>query len=242
MNLKQTLSKTLDIILPPRCGITGDIVDVSGMLSPVPWKDIRFIAEPYCDTCGIPFDFVTEGEMICGSCIDNPPHFNKARSVMVYDDTSRRMILAFKHGDRLQLINGFNQWLLRAGRDILLDSDIILPVPLHRKRLWQRRYNQSAILAKSLAKSLPNIKYRPQLLSRTRSTPPQKGLTRKERQKNIAGAIRMHIQDKNLLSGKNICVIDDVYTSGATLNECAKILKKAGANNVYALTLARVLL
>ncbi len=234
------IHQIVDLILPPRCVITGEIVDRPGMLSSTSWKDLQFIDAPFCARCGQPFDFETEADMMCGGCIDEPPEFDIARSALVYNDTSRGLILAFKHGDRLQLVRSFTGWLNRAGQDILTETDIVVPVPLHRKRLWSRRYNQSAILARHLAKHNADITYAPSLIQRTRATPPQKGLTRKERAENMRAAFLVDIQDD--LAGKSITLIDDVYTSGATLNACANALKKAGAKQVFALTIARVLM
>lgn len=234
------MHKIIDLVLPPRCVVTGDIVDMPGMLSPQSWKDLHFIEKPFCARCGLPFDFETEEDMICGSCLDSPPSFTQARSALVYNDTSRQLILAFKYGDRLQLVRSFSGWMRRSGQHFLENSHIILPVPLHRKRLWSRRYNQSAIIARDLSKFHENLHYLPHILRRKRATPPQKGLNKKERAQNMRNAF--HVKTPNDIAGKNIVLIDDVYTSGATLNACAERLIDAGAQNVFALTLARTVL
>ncbi len=237
--------RTIDIILPPKCVLTGQRVDKIGTISHGYWQNISFIDEPYCDICSVPFDFhldLTGDPTICGNCLSTPPTFDKLRTAIIYDENSKSMVLAFKYADKLVLKNIFSNWIIRAGNDLLNDSDIIAPVPLHRKRLWQRRYNQSAILAKEVAKNFTNLKYCPQLLKRIKTTPPQRGLSKQERINNVKNTIKVKEKYLNDISGKNICIVDDVYTSGATINECAKILKKAGAKNIYALTLARVVL
>ena len=245
MGITQIIATIIDLILPPRCVVTGEIVDGIGTISGQIWQDISFIDKPNCAICGLPFDFyldTDENTSICGSCIEKKPLFDKARSAIIYDDNTKSIILAFKYGDRLNLKTSFSNWIIRIGKEVLLDSDIIVPVPLHRRRLWQRRYNQSAILSAEIAKNFSDIEHIPQLLKRTRQTTPQKGLSKKERHLNIAGSIAVKEKYLDKITGKNICIIDDVYTSGATINECAKILKKAGAKNVYALTIARVIL
>ncbi|TVQ85300.1 MAG: ComF family protein [Micavibrio sp.] len=259
MNARAFFSKTVDFILPPRCAVTGTPVDAPGMISADVWAQMRFIDAPFCRLCGLPFDFLeaedaedaenTENmEMFCGACLDNPPVFDRARSAFVYQGAGRDLILAFKHGDRLHLVRALTQWTMRAGAEILKKTDTLIPVPLHRRRLWQRRYNQSALLARALAEKYPQMVYAPEALRRIRATPPQKGLSRKERQKNMRRAFAVPetaapaTSAAAVLKDKNVTLIDDVFTSGATLNACAAVLKKAGAQNVFALTPARVVL
>jgi ComF family protein len=149
------------------------------------------------------------------------------------------MILAFKYGDRLHAIHTFAPWMIRAGQELIDQSDIIIPVPLHNKRLRERRFNQSALLAQEIAKRSGKA-YLPDLLQRTRHTIPQQGLNYKERGKNVHGAFGVNKDHLQTLKGKAILLIDDVFTSGATLNECARVMKKAGAAAVNVLTVARV--
>jgi len=254
MSLARAFSrKIIDFVLPPRCAVTGEIVDIPGTLSASSWSKIRFIDRPFCSCCGLPFDFTTEdmpgneNGTLCGGCLDAPPEFDRARSVFVYEGAGREMVLAFKHGDRLDLTPNFTGWLMRTGGALIGESDIVLPVPLHRQRLFQRRYNQSAVLARALA--LENKKaggrkmvFDPFILQRIRKTPPQKGLNKTERQKNMQSAFAVSPEKAAIIKNKNLLLIDDVYTSGATLNACTKALKKSGAGSVFVLTLARVLL
>lgn len=248
MTVRRAFSKIIDFVLPPRCAVTGEIVETSGTLSAASWANIRFIDRPFCACCGLPFDFTAEDlpqpedAMLCGACLDNPPQFDRARAVFLYDGAGREMVLGFKHGDRLDMTPVFTAWLLRTGAAMIARSDIVLPVPLHRERLFRRRYNQSAVLARALAIQSGRPVFDPFLLQRVRKTPPQKGLNRKERRKNMQNAFAVAPEKRGVIKGKNLLLIDDVHTSGATLNACAKVLKQNGANSVFVLTLARVLL
>lgn len=233
------VTRALDLLLPPRCIGSGRIVDAPGMIDAAFWRELAFVSAPACDCCGMPFSFgVAEGSL-CGACIDTPPDFDRARAAVVYNDASRQLILDFKYGDKTHAVKSFLPWMLRAGATLLPQTDIILPVPLHARRLWQRRYNQSALLAQALGRAA-KIPCLPDGLKRQRHTIPQKGLSRSERHSNVRGAFAVTPRHADKIRGKKVMVIDDVFTSGATLNECARILKRAGAAEVYVLTLARV--
>lgn len=231
--------RALDLLLPPRCIGSGRIVDAPGMIDAAFWRELAFVSAPACDCCGLPFSFgVAEGSL-CGACIDTPPDFDRARAAVIYNDASRQLILDFKYGDKTHAVKSFLPWMMRAGATMLPQTDVIVPVPLHARRLWQRRYNQSALLAQTLARAA-NKTCLPDGLSRKRHTIPQKGLSRSERHSNVRGAFAVTPRHAEKIKGKNIMVIDDVFTSGATLNECARVLKRADAANVFVLTLARV--
>lgn len=230
----------LDAILPPRCPASGDVVDRPGALSPAVWRDLAFIEQPACAACGLPFGMDMGGiDVLCGHCMATPFAFGRARSAVVYNDASRKLILGFKYGDRLHSIRAFTPWLQRAGADVLAACDVIVPVPLHRRRLWQRRFNQSALLAQALARSCgkPCL---PAALLRTRHTQPQKGLSRNERHLNVATAFAVNPASRHAIDGRRVLLIDDVFTSGATLNACTRALRAGGAAGVDVLTLARV--
>lgn len=237
-----SFNRIIDLILPPRCIVSGDIVDAQGMLSPQAWGNLNFITDPQCNRCGFPFDFdsgdVSEGN-ICLGCLKSPPLFDKARSALVYDDASRDVVLSFKHGDQTQSVPSFMPWLNQAGREILERADYIIPVPLHRWRILRRRFNQSALIAQYLSKdiSVPSLL---DGLERKRATVTQGHLQVNERQKNVKNAFAMNPEHVDKLRGKTVVLIDDVYTTGATVNECTKVLLKAGVASVNILTLARV--
>lgn len=230
----------LNNILPPRCPVSGEIVDTPGMVASAVWLSLPFITKPYCAACGVPFPFMAVGaETLCPACLIDRPLFGRARSAMVYDDVSRDLILGFKHGDQTQSVVSFIPWMKQAGAELLADSDTLMPVPLHWTRLLKRRYNQSALIAQGLARASG----KPVLLDglrRVRATPTQGHLKPDERKKNVKKAFVVPPQRQVQIAGKNILLIDDVYTTGATVTECTQALLSVGAKNVDVLTLARV--
>lgn len=235
-------NKILNALLPSRCIVTGEIVEAQGMVSPKAWGALNFIGDPYCYRCGFPFDFDTGAkgaDNICAGCQKNPPIFNRARAALIYDDASRNIILAFKHADQTQSVPVFIPWLNRVGKDIFDQADYLVPVPLHRWRIWRRRFNQAALIAKYLSSDI-KVETLLDALERNRATVTQGHLQARERSKNVKNAFRVNPKRLRQIRGKNIILIDDVYTTGATVSECAKVLLKGGAANVDILTLARV--
>lgn len=232
------LRAVIDFVLPPRCIGTRDIVDAQGMVSPDFWRELHFITPPLCNACGLPFGFDMPGEALCGACLEHEPSFDRARAACAYNDASRKLVLAFKYGDNLHAINTLVPWMLRAGEGMIAACDIIAPVPLHGRRLRERKFNQSALLAAGIAKR-SNKLCQLDLLTRTRHTPPQKGLNAKERNLNVKDAFAVKEKLLPMIKDKTILLVDDVYTTGATLNECAKILKDVGAAHVFVITIAR---
>ena len=236
--LAKPLNIALNWLLPPVCPATGQDVDVHGTVAPDYWASLRFIRQPFCNACALPFPHDIGGEgshILCAACIDNPPSFRTGRAALIYDDASRSLILRFKHGDQLQAIRTLAPWLRDAGADVLAGCDVIMPVPLHRWRLLKRRYNQSALLAHRLGKRGGKAVALDGLV-RARATPPQAARKRAERIENVRGAFKV----KGSVAGKTVLLIDDVMTTGATLNACAEALIKAGAAAVDVLCVARV--
>lgn len=186
----------------------------------------------------MPFDLSYFGDDLCPRCKNEPNDFSSARAAFVYDDSSRDLILGFKHGDQTHAAQAFAGWMARAGECYWQEADILVPVPLHRWRLFRRRYNQSALLAQYIAR-LTGTQVLMQALVRTRPTESQGHLDRKSRANNVAGAFAVPKRKRPLIRNATIVLIDDVMTTGATLNECAKTLLAAGAKKVFALTLAR---
>lgn len=231
------LGRLVDALLPPRCLSCGAEVEGPGGLCPDCWKGLRFIGSPMCHRCGLPFEFALPGEALCGACMADEPRYDRARSVLVYDNASRPLILAFKHADRTHGAPTFGRWLARAGGEVLDGADLLAPVPLHRWRLLRRRYNQSALLAEALSKACA-VPADNRLLLRRRATPTQGGLSRDGRHRNVAGAFGL--RPGRDVAGKRIVLVDDVLTTGATLGECARVLRAAGAIEINVLTLARV--
>ena len=237
--LKSILADGLNLILPPRCPVTGDMVDAQGMISSDAWRDLVFIADPLCAHCGVPLVFETEGNARCVTCLETPHVYYSARAALQYNDISRGLILGFKHGDKTHVIQSFVPWLKQAGTEMLGQADYLIPVPLHPARLIMRRYNQAALIAGALSKS-SDIPHLPTAMKRVRATPSQGHLTSDERTKNVQEAFDVSPKYRDMIKGKSIVLIDDVLTTGATVNECAKLLYHHGAGQVDVLTLARV--
>lgn len=237
------LEKSIDFILPPVCPATGEFVEQNGMVSATFWQSLSFINAPFCHKCGAPFshDDNNDATMQCGLCLENEPVYRMGRSALVYNDASRDLILKFKHGDQTHAVKAFFPWLKQAGGALLDQTDTVIPVPLHPFRLVKRRYNQADLMARELIKSYPDITYCADGLKRIRHTQSQGHKKKAERIKNIRQAFAVNPAHLPAVEGKNILVIDDVYTTGATLNECAAILYRHGAAAVDILTLARVI-
>ncbi|MBX2834351.1 MAG: ComF family protein [Micavibrio sp.] len=236
--LAKTASKMIDTILPSRCIISGEIVDGQGLIASSQWGRLNFICTPHCDTCGFPFDFEVSEGALCAACLDYPPKYDSARSALVYDDVSRQFVIAFKHSDKTHYAPAFIPWLIRAGQELIDESDVIVPVPLHPLRLVRRRYNQAALLAMFLGKET-GLGVANDAIRRTRATKTQGHLNMVERKKNVRKAFEVNPRRNDAIKGKRVLLLDDVYTTGATVNECTRALKIAGAKEVHVLTLAR---
>ena len=232
--------RALDLLLPPRCLSCGSIVARAQGLCSDCWKALHLLGEPQCDRCGLPFEYEQIAHMLCGACLKDPPSWTRARAALAYDDGSKPMILRFTHADYTQAAATFAIWMQRAAGPLLEEADIIVPVPLHRWRLFRRRYNQSALLALSLGRRAgPRVI--PDLLLRKRNTPSQGSLSAKQRQRNVAGAFAVQPRWRAALKDARVLLVDDVFTTGATLEACSKTLYRGGAARVEVLTLARVL-
>lgn len=236
--MHSVMTRALNVLLPPHCIACPAFTEQPGTLCNTCWQAVHFISEPYCTQCGTPFVHDMGEGALCGACIADPPPFDRARSAMRYDTHSRGMILRFKYGDQLQTVQSFAEWLLRLGVPYFVEGAVVIPVPLHRRRLFTRRYNQAALLATALAKH-SGLVFLPQALLRKRHTPPQAELSREQRVVNVKGAFVVHPRHAVHFREKHVILIDDVMTTGATIRECARVLKKAGAKEVTVLTIAR---
>jgi len=237
--LRQVGRLVLDAVLPPRCLACGEIVAEQGQVCARCWLGIDFIAGPVCAACGLPFEIPMEPTALCGACMAQPPDFDRARAAMRYGEVSRRLILRFKHGDKLESVPSFGRWLARAGAELAGEADLIAPVPLHRWRLFRRRYNQAAMLGLALGR-VAGVPVVADLLQRRRATPSQGGLGPRERRLNVRGAFALRPAYRERIAGRRVLLVDDVLTTGATVGACARTLKRAGARAVDVITLARV--
>lgn len=236
------LNAILNLLLPPRCIKCGKILAAKNGLCPECFAKIRFISAPLCYKCGRPFlsdENIKFGTVqCCGECLQKKRFlFELQRSAFIYDDESKDLILDLKFRDKTGYAETLAGLLYSAGADIWKENpDLLIPVPIHRLRLLQRRYNQSALLADYLARKV-NIQTDCNSLIRCRNTVPQVQLSGSARRNNLKQAFEV-IKPQNI-KGRKIVLIDDVSTTGSTLNECAKVLHRAGAAKIYALTLAR---
>lgn len=237
--LRKSASWLLDAILPPRCLNCGEMVADPGSLCGRCWSGLKFLAPPCCACCGFPFEFEMGAGSLCAACTTRRPLYERARAALTYDDASRDLVLRFKHADRIDGAATLAGWMARAGAELVASADIIAPVPLHRWRLLRRRYNQAAILANTIG-TLRGKRVVPDLLVRRRATASQGHLGRSQRQRNVAGAFALHPRRAELAAGARILLVDDVLTTGATAEACAKALRNAGASAVDLLVLARV--
>ena len=229
--------RALDTLLPPQCLVYSALVDEQGSLCSACWGKITFLGPPQCHVCGLPFEYDLGEGAVCGACARRAPIFRRARSALTYDPASRGLVIAFKYADRTDAAPAYGRWLARAGSGLIAESDLIAPVPLHWTRLFSRRYNQSALLAQALGRQ-SSLPVATDLLVRRRRTPSQGGLSPYQRHRNVQGAFT--VKPKRHFEGLRILLIDDVYTTGATVAACSRALLKAGAGAVDVLTLARV--
>ena len=228
--------RAIDLIFPPHALDQAARPQSPGMSADA-WSRVRFIAEPLCDGCGAPFEYAMTDR--CAACLARPRAFARARAACLYDDHSRDLILQFKHADRLDLAPLLASWIGRAAADLIFEADAVVPVPLHPGRLFRRRYNQSAEIARPLARRY-GLAFLPDALKRRKATESQAGKSASGRLRNVAGAFEVPARRKARVEGKRVLLIDDVLTTGATAEACAKALIKAGAAAVDLATVARV--
>jgi ComF family protein len=240
MLLKQAFSPLVDLIYPPRCPTCGDAIGEHGGLCLSCWNELVIPGEPCCASCQRPFgqDAVAEGSL-CAVCLASPPRHDGISAATLYNDTSRKLVLAFKHGRKITLAKLLARLMLARLPE--LEGDwLLVPVPLHRRRLWERGFNQSALLAREIARVRGKTLLVDGLI-RSKATPSLGGLGRKERARVLSGAIAANPMRADQLKGGQILLVDDVMTSGATGDASIVALRKAGAETVRIACFARVL-
>jgi ComF family protein len=231
----------VDLVFPPSCLACRKAIDTTGALCPPCWSAIRFIERPFCERLGTPFatDLGAEG-LLSPDAIANPPVYARARAVAHFDDgPARSLVHRLKYGDRLELARTMGAWMARAGDELLTEADVLVPVPLHRGRLARRRFNQAALLAAHVSRRT-GVPVDAFALSRVKPTPPQVGLTRTQRAANVQGAFRVDAEMRGQIAGKAVVLVDDVLTSGATINAASRAVLRGGAKRVDVLVFARV--
>jgi ComF family protein len=228
----------LDAALPPLCPACRRPVADDGGLCPGCWSQLSFITPPYCERLGIPFAYDPGPGVLSMQAIADPPAYERARAAVRYDEIARTLVHALKYGDRLDLAPTLGRWMVQAGAPLLAEADALVPVPLHWRRLWWRRFNQSAALAEVIAArgNLPVA----HALARVKATRQQVGLTASERALNVQGAFRVPEAARADVKGRRLVIVDDVLTSGATIDACSRVLLRAGAATVDVLVFARV--
>ncbi len=230
--------RTLNIALPPLCPACRQLVGQNGLCASC-WSKLSFIAPPYCERLGIPFAYDPGPGVLSMQALADPPAYRRARAAVRYDDIARTLVHALKYGDRLELAPLMGRWVARAGHELLAQADAIVPVPLHWRRLWLRRFNQSMLLAKAVS-HVSGIPLAETALKRVKATAQQVGLSKTERAQNVQGAFRVFPNGKAAVAGRRLILVDDVLTSGATVDACARALLRAGAAHVDVLVFARV--
>ena len=240
MALLGGLQTGLDAIYPARCLTCGSVVDGDfGLCGPC-WRDTAFIGGTVCDACGVPLPGADDGDTPhCDTCLETPRIWARGRAAMIYRNTGRKLVLALKHGDRQEIAHPAGLWLSTAAADVLTQNTLIAPVPLHWLRMIKRRYNQSALLAKTLSERVDRP-WCPDLLQRFRRTRSLDGMGRAERIAAVENSIRVHPRRRHRLIGRPVLLVDDVMTTGATLAACTRACLEAGSGPVSIVTLARV--
>jgi ComF family protein len=228
----------LQAVFPPACPSCRQPVEAMHSFCADCFKALRMIANPMCDCCGIPFVVALEANGHCPECLLEKPSFTRARAPMVYDARSMPLVTSLKFHDQWSSLPQAVRLMASAARTILEEAELIVPVPLHWRRLWWRKYNQSALLAYGLAREA-GVPCLPSVLVRARSTRPQMRLDRSERKRNVKGAFEVAPAWLHAVKGKRILLVDDVVTTGATVEICARTLLDAGAAQVDVVALAR---
>ena len=237
MGLLQT---ALGVIYPPSCSLCEAEVDTTGGLCGACWVEARFLDGCLCGLCGVPLPGENaEDGLRCDDCLSIVRPWTKGRSAMIYAGAARQMVLRLKHGDRLDLVRPAAQWMARAAEGVMPVDPLLVPVPLHWTRLIARRYNQAALLAREVGR-IAEADVAPMALRRIRRTPKQERTTLADRFETMSGAISADPVHGAVMQGRNVVLIDDVMTSGATLSACADACLSARAADVRVVTLARV--
>ncbi len=229
----------IGLLYPPSCISCHAALSEAQALCPACWTGLGLIERPYCERLGTPFAIDLGEGLVSPAAIADPPVFARARAACRFDGVARELVHRLKYGDRLELSLALGRLMAQAGRELLRDCDLVVPVPLHRTRLWSRRFNQAAALARIVSR-LGHLPIAPAALARVKRTRQQVGLTKAQRAENLQGAFKVPESAKILVEGRRILLVDDVLTTGSTVNAAARALLRAGATDIDVLTFARV--
>ncbi len=232
------LGPVINLVLPPRCPICGDIVGEDGKFCLACWRQLEFLREPWCESCGRPFAYERQRDMVCADCLVQPPDHDGVRAVVRYDDVSALIPMRLKYGMRLGMADLIAGQLAPFAAELPRDT-VIVPVPLHRRRLWSRGFNQSVLIGRALSRGT-GLPMHLDVIQRIRATPPLRAMPPEKRRKTVRNAFAP-AKSAAIIESRPAILVDDVYTSGATANACARLLKKAGATKVLLFCWARVL-
>jgi ComF family protein len=233
-------SAVRNTLFPPHCFGCRRLVADQGAVCAECWSNIRFIERPYCEVLGTPFQNDPGEGALSGDAIAHPPPFRRARAAVGFSGVPRRMVQSLKYHDKPELARWMAVWMVRAGRQLLEEADVVLPVPLHPRRFLSRRFNQSAELARHIC-AQSGKPFDPTSLLRVKLTRQQVGLGANERQNNVRGAFKVPDGKRINIAGRTVLLVDDVYTTGSTVIAATQALKRAGAAYVDILTFARVI-
>ncbi len=237
--LRVLTAKLVDTVLPAQCVSCFQLTGEPGRLCVDCWNELSFIDHPLCDCMGTPFAFDPGQGILSARALAQPPPWHRTRAAVEFNNMSRKLIHALKYHDRHEVADLLSQTMSRAGKQLLADADLIIPVPLYPLRLWQRRFNQSAALAKNIAENA-GIAYHPELLKRRRATRQQVGLKGVARRDNVKGAFAVDDNHADKLYGAKVVLVDDVITTGATVAACSQVLVTAGCSQIDVLAFALV--
>ena len=237
---KRLWRRLIDFVAPPKCLVCREAVLEPASLCLSCWANLKHIDAPVCNVLGTPFAYDQGEGAISPAALADPPNWDRARAAVAYDEASRAIVHALKYRDTMEAGLLMARLMARAGRQIMQEADVIIPVPLHRFRLWGRRFNQAAFLSQQLSRAFSKP-YRSDVLVRSKASRSQVGLSFDERRKNVAKVFHVTPEGIGQIAGRRILLVDDVLTTGATAGSCAAVLKKAGAAQVDVLTFALVL-
>ena len=232
--------QVIDFLAPPKCLACHEAVLEPASLCLSCWANLKLIDAPVCNVLGIPFAYDQGEGAISPAALAEPPPWDRARAAVAYDEASRRIVHGLKYRDTMEAGLLMARLMARAGQPLIREADVVVPVPLHRFRLWRRRFNQAAFLSQQISRQFGKA-YRSDVLLRNRATRSQVGLGFDERRKNVAKVFQVLPGGVGHIAGRRVLLVDDVLTTGATAGSCAAVLKKAGAAQVDVLTFALVL-